>query len=160
MMAVKDAIAYLFPEKADLAPVYRYLKGVGYMKFIRFMVMEKGLIKLLDRLGNKGYLRAVATNRTNTMEKVINDFRLGEYFDEVVTAAMVKNPKPDPEQLFKIMKKFGLEPDELMFIGDSDYDRRAARGAGTVFVAFKNCELEADFNVDSMDEIGVILGLN
>ncbi len=160
MMTVKDAIAYLFPEKKDPVPVYRYLQGVGYAKFIRFMVMEKGLRQLLDRLEHNGYIRAVATNRTNTMEKVIKDFGLGTCFDEVMTAAMVKNPKPDPEQLLRIMEKFDLEPDEILFIGDSDYDRQAAHRAGTVFAAFKNSALEADFNVDSMDEIGVILGLN
>lgn len=160
MMTVKEAIAYLFPEIRDLSDVYESLKNIGYQKFIKYMVMEKGLDELLIKLKENGYIRGIGTNRTNTMEKVLMDYDLEDSFEIVVTAAKVKKPKPDPEQLLLIMEKFDLKPFEILFIGDSDYDRRAAKNAKVVFVAFKNPELAADFNVDSMDEIGRILQIN
>jgi HAD superfamily hydrolase (TIGR01549 family) len=123
------------------------------------MVMEEGFKELLIRLKAGGYIRGIATNRTNTMEKVLEDFHLQEYFEMVVTAAMVKNPKPDPEQLLLIMAKYGLKPDEILFIGDSEYDRQAAVAAKVWFAAFKNSGLKADVNVVSMDEIAGILQL-
>lgn len=121
------------------------------------MKMEKGLQPLLVRLKEKGYIRGIATNRTNTMEKVLRDFHLESYFEVVMTAVKVKKPKPDPEQLLVIMKKFNLQPDELLFIGDSEYDCEAADHAGSKFVAFKNPKLKADVHADSMDEIAQIL---
>ncbi|MFH2092060.1 MAG: HAD family hydrolase [Pseudomonadota bacterium] len=160
MMTVKEAIIYLFPEREDLTPVFESLKNIGYHKFIQYMVMEDGLVDLLNGLKSKGYIRGIGTNRTNTMEKVLIDYNLEQYFDIVVTAATVKKPKPDPEQLLLIMDKFDLDPEQLLFIGDSDYDRQAAVNANVKFMAFKSPNLAADWNVNSMDEIARILQIN
>lgn len=160
MMTVTEAIAYLFPEMDNLSSVYDSLKHIGYHKFIQYMSMEKGLKDLLVKLKENGYIRGIATNRTNTMEKVLEDFHLEGYFEVVMTAAKVKKPKPDPEQLLLIMKKFNLQPIEVLFIGDSEYDCQAAARAKSKFVAFKNAALTADFNVGSMDEIAGILQIN
>ena len=160
MMTIKEAIEYLFPEIDALSGVYDCLKHIGYHKFIKYMIMEKGLKELLIKLKDNGYIRGIGTNRTNTMEKVLEDFNLEDCFEVVMTAAKVKKPKPDPEQLLLIMEKFVLKPDEILFVGDSDYDRLAAARAKVRFAAFKNPELEADFNVDSMDEIARILQIN
>lgn len=159
-MTVKEAIVYLFPELDDLTPVNQCLKNIGYKKFIRYMEMESGLIELLDALKTEGLIRGIGTNRTNTMEKVLKDYELEEYFEVVVTAADVRIPKPDPEQLHMIMEKYNLNPDELIFIGDSDYDEQAAYRARVPFVAFKSPKLHADFHVNSMSEIGEILQIN
>lgn len=160
MMTVKDAIIYLFPEKDDLTGVFECLQGIGYHKFIPYMEMEKGLVDLLINLKARGYVRGIGTNRTNTMEKVLKDFDLEPHFDIVVTAATVKNPKPDPEQLFLIMDHYQLNPEQLLFVGDSEFDRLAAIAAGVKFIAFKAPHLTADWNVNSMDEIAGILHIN
>lgn len=160
MMTVKEAIEYLFPEIEDLSSVYECLSHIGYHKFIDYMVMEEGLQELLEGLKKKGYIRGIATNRTNTMEKVLEDFHLQDCFEVVVTAATVKHPKPDPEQLLLIMKKYRLKPDEILFIGDSEYDRQAAVSAKVRFAAFKNPGLKADVNVNSMNEIAGILQID
>ncbi|MCP4673328.1 MAG: HAD-IA family hydrolase, partial [Desulfobacula sp.] len=141
----------------DLSKVYDCLKNIGYHKFIEYMKVEKGFEKLLNLLKDNGYIIGIATNRTDTMENILEDFNLEKYFDIVMTAAKVKNPKPDPEQLLKILEKFKLNPDELFFIGDSQYDGQAAVRAKVRFAAFKNADMKADFNVDSMDEIARIL---
>ncbi|MBA3013030.1 MAG: HAD family hydrolase [Proteobacteria bacterium] len=160
MMTVTMAIEYLFPGQADHKAVFSSLKQIGYAKFIPYMSMEDGLIRLLTILKNKGFIRAIATNRTNTMEQVLKDYGLESYFEMVVTAADVKNPKPDPEQLLKIMETFHLDPREVIFIGDSEYDLRAARRAGTWFIAFKQEKLEADVFVDAMEDILGVLQIN
>ncbi len=159
MMTVKEAIEYLFSEMDDFSKIYECLSHIGYHKFIDYMVMEEGLKELLTGLKNKGYIRGIATNRTNTMEKVLEDFHLQDSFEVVVTAATVKNPKPDPEQLLLIMEKYQLKPDEILFIGDSEYDRQAAIAAKVWFAAFKSPGLKADVNVMSMAEIEGILQL-
>ncbi len=94
------------------------------------------------------------------MEKILKDFHLDNYFNVVMTAAKVKMPKPDPEQLTLIMEKFKLNPDEILFIGDSEYDGQAATAAKVGFAAFKNPGMKADFSVDSMEGIARILHIN
>lgn len=159
MFTVTESIEYLFPEMDTLDDVYKFMKGVGYHRFIKYMKIEPGLIELLDNLQTGGYIRAVATNRTNTMATVLEENALENKFDMVVTAADVENPKPEPDQLLKILKEFDLKSDEMLFIGDSDYDAKAALKAGVAFIAFKNSSLKADFNVDSMTAVGDILQL-
>ncbi len=160
MMTVKAAISYLFPEMDDLSRVYDCLRHIGYHKFIEYMIMESGFEELLKFLKKSGYIIGIATNRTDTMEKILHDFEIEAYFDIVMTAAKVKNPKPDPEQLIVIMEKLKLSPDEVLFIGDSEYDGKAAAGAKVKFAAFKNSDMEADFNVNSMEELATILQIN
>ena len=160
MMTVKAAIDYLFSDEKELSEVYNALQQIGYAKFIPYMKMEKGLVSLLDTLKLRGFIRAVATNRTNTMEKVLQDHHLTACFEMVVTASDVEKPKPDPEQLFKIMAAFDLDPRQIIFIGDSEYDQKAARSAGTWFVAFKQPGLAADFYVNAMDDILDVLQIN
>jgi phosphoglycolate phosphatase len=160
MFTVTAAIEYLFPEMENLDEVYKALKNIGYHKFIKYMHMEKGLNELLINLKDNGYIRGVATNRTNTMDKVLNDYNLAEAFDIVITAADVETPKPAPDQLLKIMDHFNIQKDEILFIGDSEYDQLAASNAGTMFAAFKNQTLKADFHLEHMNEIGEILGIN
>lgn len=160
MMTVRAAVEFLFPELTDHVPVYQCIKQIGYHKFIQYMKMEDGLRELLSNLADNGLIRAVATNRTDTMEKVLADYGLAGEFDMVVTAADVEKPKPDPEQLEKIMARFSLAPDQILFVGDSEYDQMAARGAGTGFVAFKQPGLEADVHVSAMAEIAGVLQIN
>lgn len=161
MMTVRGAIEYLFPEKKDdLLDVFKSLQNIGYQKFIKYMVMEKGLKDLLIKLKANGFVRGIGTNRTNTMEKVLVDFDLEPFFEIVVTAADVKFPKPAPDQLILIMDKLGLTSSQILFVGDSDYDSQAAHNASVGFIAFKNPALKADFKVDSMGEIARILQIN
>ena len=160
MMTVKAAIEYLFPGMDDLSPVYACLKTIGYHKFIDDMIMEKGFENLLIKLKNRGYCIGIATNRTDTMGKILKDYHIENYFDIVMTAAKVKIPKPDPEQLTLIMEILKLNPDEILFIGDSEYDCQAAAAARVGFAAFKNSGMKADFYVNSMEEIGGILHIN
>jgi len=159
MFTVKAALDYLFPEMASLDEVYACMKGVGYYRFIRHMKMEPDLRKLLKKLGEKGYIRAVATNRTDTMGAVLKEYELTHEFEMVVTAADVKQAKPEPDQLLKIQKQFSLRADEMIFIGDSEYDAMAALSADIPFIAFKNPDLKADFHGDTMGDVEKILNI-
>jgi len=119
MMTIKGAIEYLFPDFDNPRPVYLKIKEIGYAKFIPYMEMEEGLPQLLDGLKKAGLFRGVATNRTNTMERVLIENDMTGSFEMVVTAADVEHPKPAPEQLHKIMDAHGFDPKEIIFVGDS-----------------------------------------
>lgn len=148
---VEKSVAHLF-DPPERAVVNRYRREMGYQRFIKFMEIEPDLKPLLAGL-RRNYRTAVATNRTDTMDRVLEAFELTDQFDLVVTALDVPNPKPAPDCLDRIARTFGVKPDEVMYIGDSVLDQQAARAAGTQFVAFDNHDLEADRHIRSFKEL-------
>jgi HAD superfamily hydrolase (TIGR01509 family) len=116
------------------------------------MRMEPHLRSLLAYLQNR-CRTAIATNRTDTMNRVLEEHDLEGCFDLVVSAADVRRPKPHPEQLLTIIGHFKVRPDEVCFIGDSDLDQQAAEAAGVPFIAFGNPALPADAHIDRLDRV-------
>jgi len=83
------------------------------------------------------------------MKHVMERFHLTPFFDMVVTALDVKNPKPHPESIEKIIQKFNLSIEEVVFIGDSEVDQQTAKSAGIKFIAYKNKEIPSDVFIES-----------
>lgn len=109
---------------------------VDYRRFIPYMSPEPGMTEALATLSECMPL-AVATNRGNSMPEILAHFGLGRFFRTVVTSRDVERPKPHPDMLFAAARRLGLREGELLFLGDSELDREAARGAGIRFVAYK-----------------------
>lgn len=147
------SIKYLFEGKVDLELVNKERKKHPYIDFVPYMEMSHGFMDLVKLLKHKNYNAGVATNRHDTMGRVMKTFNLNDYFQIVVTAADVKNAKPDPEQLLKIKDFFNIETQNMTYVGDSLLDQQAASAAGVLFIAFDNKDLKADIHVSSMDEI-------
>ena len=60
-------------------------------------------------------------------------FGLGEYFDFVVCADDTEKHKPNPEPLLKLLELCGCAPSDIVYIGDTKYDKACAEGAGVRF---------------------------
>ena len=120
------------------------------MDFIVYLKMEPHLIETLKILKDKGIKTAISTNRTNTMEYIMEKFDLNQYFDMVVTALPkdVKNPKPHPESVENILKKLNVNGESVLYVGDSEVDWKTARSSGVTFIAYKNPDLKADAFID------------
>ena len=117
------------------------LKRIDLQYYVRFLRMEPHLLDTLTRLKERGILRAINTNRTTSMKFIMEDFKLRPYVDMVVTALDVKNPKPHPESVLKILKAFKLQKEEVVFVGDSEVDQQAAKASGVWFIAYKNRDI-------------------
>ncbi len=156
MHTVDESLAYLFKDKAILEAAQTYRKNMNYLPFLKHMEMEPHLKTLLEKL-RPIFKTAIATNRTDTMARVLTEHDLAGYFDLVVTASDVKNPKPHPEPLVNILKYFRLKPRQMIYIGDSKLDESAAQAAGVPLVAYKNSALHADFYIESLKELEDIL---
>jgi HAD superfamily hydrolase (TIGR01549 family) len=149
---VMDCIDHLFPEEPLREAVQAYRLQVDYTPFIEFMDMEPGLPDFL-KFVRPALKTAVNTNRTHTIHQVLKTFALEPYFDLVVSALDVENPKPHPESLFKILDHFGLKPRQGLFVGDSEIDAETASRGGVPLIAFKNPGLPAWLHVQSFDEL-------
>ncbi len=133
------------------------LKQTDLRIYVKYLKMEPHLLEALDQLKEKGILRAVDTNRTTSMPYIMEDFKLRPYFEMVVTALDVKNSKPHPESVEKILKAFNLRKEEVLFIGDSEVDRGTAEASDVRFVAYKNREISNGLLIeDHLDLLKIV----
>ncbi len=87
--------------------------------------------KLLSYLKEKGISVALATaTPKDRAEEYLRRVGLLQYFDEVVSARMVKNGKPAPDIYLFAAEKLGLKPEECMALEDSQNGIRSANTAG------------------------------
>lgn len=124
----------LGPERTEAA--LSFAATVDYRQFIPFMTPEPGMVMALTTLAARFPL-AVATNRGSSMPEILAHFDLKRFFRTVVTCRDVARPKPYPDMLFTAAKRLGLKERELLFLGDSELDREAARAAGIRFASYK-----------------------
>ena len=129
--------------------------NIDYLDLVPLMVMEEGYRETLDALVNRVEL-AVCTNRSTSMNTVLDSFGLADYFGCVMTASRVANPKPHPEPLFKVLDHYGIAPGEALFVGDSAVDHQAATAAGVPFVAYK-ADFPSGARIDRHEEIFALL---
>lgn len=156
MHTAEKVLAYLMNDSERFEAAQAFRQEIGYLPFIPFMEIEPYLKPVLKKLRLK-YNTAIATNRADSIDHVLKEFDLGAYFDFVVSALDVKRPKPHPEPLNKILEHYGLKPNQMVYVGDSELDEIAARAAGTYLVAYNNRSLDADFHINGLQELEEIL---
>ena len=137
MNTADESVRHIFKGTSYGEQAQEYKMQVDYTPFINDMIIEPGLKDLLRGL-RPSFGLAVATNRSTTIGKVLEWNGLDGYFDIVVSSLDVKNPKPHPEPLLKILDFFGIDPLESLYVGDSSVDYQTARAAGVIFISFKN----------------------
>ena len=128
---------YFFTGDERRDEAFKFAKTIHYRDLMPYMRMEDGFISALDQL--KGHTSlAICTNRATSMDMIIEDFGLSGYFECVMTASQVTNPKPHPEPLLKVLDYFEIKPEEAIFIGDGEVDMLSARSAGVPFISYKS----------------------
>lgn len=91
----------------------------------------KGIPELLEELQKAGYYLAIASNKPQVLlEPIVAQLFPNIKFDVALGQRKNKPEKPDPFIIFEIMKACKVEPDDCIYIGDSEYDYRTAHNAG------------------------------
>lgn len=120
-----------------------------------------GVIEGLEQLRSQGFPLACVTNKSGRFTlPLLERMALLPYFAAVVAGDALPRKKPDPDQLLHACAKLGVAPREMLMIGDSVNDARAARAAGCpVFCVTYGYnegadvrELDVDAIVDSLTE--------
>jgi HAD superfamily hydrolase (TIGR01509 family) len=146
---VYEAIHFLFGHDEGLEKkVLESMKQIDLRQYIVYLKMEPFLLHMLNLLKGNGIFRVINTNRTTSMPHIMERFGLRPFFDMVVTALDVKNPKPHPESIEKILHRFNLKKEEAVFVGDSAVDQQTAKSAGIQFIAYKNREVANDLLIE------------
>ena len=146
---VNNSVAHIFRNHPHIAKdlVNAFRSTLDYTPYLQYMLMEPDLVDFLSLIKPR-YHTAISTNRTDTMETILDTYGLRPWFDMVVTALTATRPKPAPDGLIMILERFGVRPEEAIYIGDSEIDREHCAAVGVDLIAFRNRALQARYHVD------------
>lgn len=78
---------------------------------------------ILNYLQGKGYKLAIASNRPKAFSQiVIRRLKLGRFFDYILCGDQLKNPKPQPDIILRIMRRFSVKRKQTLYVGDMTID--------------------------------------
>ena len=109
--------------------------------------LYKDAKQTLNKLKNNGKLLGLVSNvGSKAINSAINKLELDDIFEIVITRNHVSRLKPDPEGLLMAANSLKIDPDSILFTGDSYDDLGAAKAAN-----MKSCYLSGgqdEINVD------------
>ena len=90
-----------------------------------------GMKEILEELREKEVLLSIHTGKGREAAAItLKKIGIYEFFDLVITGDEVKEHKPSPEGIEIFLDKFRLDKNDVIMIGDSPSDIKAARSAG------------------------------
>ena len=93
---------------------------------INDIILYDGIKQMLESL-SEHFTLTIATNASvDFANKMCEHLDIDKYFDMVVGASCVENPKPHPDMLLKILNHLNISKDKAILIGDSLKDKKAA----------------------------------
>ena len=125
-----------------------------------------GINDLLFYLKKKNILLSIYTGK-GRKAAIITLKKLGihDYFDLIITGDDVAEHKPSAEGINKFIDKFELIKDDVLMVGDSPADVKAAKAAGVKIASVlwdsyakeKVLQLKSDFVFHSVEELRIFL---
>lgn len=121
-----------------------------------------GAERLLDFFESRDVPRVCITNKpARHTETLLSDLAMLDRFDLVLSGDSLERKKPDPLPLLHAARHFGVEPGEMLMVGDSKNDVAAARAAGAPVVCVSygynhGEDIESagpDAIIDALDEL-------
>ena len=93
-----------------------------------------GVKEMLVSLREQGHrLGIVTTKFAYRIRNIMKKFDAEDLFDEVIGVGDVAKVKPDPEGLLLAVERLGVKKEEVLYVGDSFVDAKAAEAAGIKF---------------------------
>ncbi len=86
---------------------------------------------MVSRLKREGYRLAVCSNAIReSVELMIRQGGLYEYFEFFISNEEVDKPKPDPEIYLKAIHRLKMQPDQVVIVEDAPLGVKAAKSSG------------------------------
>lgn len=127
---LENSLKEVFPEYdlEFIRKAYRKATTKYYDTDLHFFGNEETVIK---KFYEDGLILTVDTNKEKDMSiKCLKQKQLDTYFSEIIGIKEVDNIKPYPDGVYKILEKFNVKKDEVLFVGDTDFDLITADKAG------------------------------
>lgn len=94
-----------------------------------------GIRELLAELKNRGLKLAVLSNKPHNQTIDVIEALFGKgYFDGILGQREGVPIKPDPAGVFTLLKEFGLNASDILYLGDTATDMKTGKSAGAFTV--------------------------
>jgi phosphoglycolate phosphatase len=88
-----------------------------------------GIAELLEELRTRDIKLAVFSNKADALTKEVTATLFPNCFNPIVGLSVESLKKPNPFEAIEISKSWDLEPEEIIFVGDSGIDMQTATNA-------------------------------
>lgn len=130
-LGLREAVSTLFPGSDDSE-----VERVGQRYRHHYLKQDKtpsqlfpGAREVIETLLEREYLLAVATGKGRAgLDQVLEETGMGQLF-HTTRCADETFSKPNPEMLLQIMDELGMEGEETLMVGDTEYDIQMAYNA-------------------------------
>lgn len=110
---------------------------------------------LLESLRSRRLPLAVVTNSpTRLAEEILSAAGLAPFFHRIACADQVPRAKPAPDLVLHACRGLEVPSSEAWMVGDSRFDREAARTAGAFFVGLG---LDGDARLERLGELDYLV---
>jgi phosphoglycolate phosphatase/AHBA synthesis associated protein len=127
---IQADVATIFTRQtvAELERIY----AERFTDHLSHLAVADGVVDTFAALRARGLATAVITNTPAVMARALVD-RAGATPDVLVGGTDVENAKPAPDMVLLASAKLAVDAREAWVVGDTSYDRDAARAAGAGF---------------------------
>jgi len=142
-------------EKMNLSYEILSFCNIAYANHVDGVKIYPDVISTLNNL--KNYKKAIITNTPRICtNEIIKNFNFDKFFNEIVTVDDVTRGKPSPEIVMKACDLLKVKPKDVVLIGDTESDVKAARSAGCKVIGLK---IDGDYKINSLSELKSIITL-
>lgn len=93
------------------------------------------VLATLTKLQTQNCSLCVVTNKLEQFSRrILDQLEMTHFFDQIIGGDTAAQPKPDPAPVELCLHRMGLSADQVLFVGDSVTDVKAARNAGVAVV--------------------------
>lgn len=119
-----------------------------FLDHARHVLVDPEATPVLNALAFRGIGHAVVTNTTSALAR--ETVRGAGLEPDLVVGASDAPEKPAPDMLWLACEKLGIGPADAWMVGDSRFDREAARAAGIHFVGYG---IEGDRRIERLVDL-------
>jgi len=102
---------------------------------------KRNALQTLEILHQNGTLLGIATRSHRAYaERCLTKMGMRQYILEMLARDDVPFPKPDPRHLLETIALLGVDPGDVLYVGDTTTDLETARAAEVDFVGYKRDE--------------------
>lgn len=96
----------------------------------RLIELFDGVPETLDHLKKAGVKLVIASNNVRpVLDRLTTNLGIAHYIDDIVSVEDVENVKPAPDIALEVLRRFNIEGEEALVVGDSTFDMDMGREA-------------------------------
>lgn len=123
------------------------------------VLLMEGARDVLSWAKDVGIEQFVYTHKGENALVILRDLGLEFFFTEILTSQSGFARKPNPEAAIYLMKKYGLHPEKIYYIGDRSLDIDFARNSQIQSINFLTSDYQGNHQMKTLRDIPSVLSL-